>query len=347
MLSLNFYPLSIVVAELRDAMETHETRVTHLNQQMNCVCLRLTEAEWCETQLREDLARVTAAAEAAEVGSRERERELISGSEGLQRRLDAANAEILELTREKEHLSCAQLSLISEYEGRESQLREEIASLRSELQDTRETVADLTVRLEGTQREMETVSREERERVQTAETARDDAVAEVEILQARISELTQEAKEAQMKLATLSTGETFIVQFSHIILLFVLTDSSSESEVVCLQEQIQELHGQLEEKEGVMKSLQATSAAERHKMQEQLHSLLTAVVTVRDSMNTGRQELADEILRHSQQIQGVLSAERERQEVVNRKVAMLHCVQSQLAAQQEEVQTLETQLREK
>lgn len=195
-------------AELRDALETHESRVVCLNQQVNCLSLKLTEAEKCEKQLGKELSDAVVALQAAELEVQERERELLSNCEGLQRQLDMANAKVLEVVRESEDVREERLSLISEYEGRECKVQKELAQLKSELSSTLETVTDLTGRLESAQREREDMSREAAVNLERAEAGRDDAMAEVEILQARISELTREAINACQSPDPPHSGET-------------------------------------------------------------------------------------------------------------------------------------------
>ena len=175
-----------------------------LNHQVNSVSLQLAEAERRERELQDKLSAVRAAEEAAEAGAN-REAELVVSCENLQRQLDMANSKVLEMAGESEH---ERLSLISEYEGRERQLRDEIGALKTELQSASEATSDLTARLEQTQRDMATAAGEHAESVQRAEAGREDAVVEVEILHARISELTWEAKHAELDPTSSSDSST-------------------------------------------------------------------------------------------------------------------------------------------
>lgn len=179
--------------------------MTLLNQQVNGLSLKLNEAEKREKQLQDELTAATAA-RVTEVTARETE--LVSSCESLQRQLDMANSKILEVSKEKESLESERLSLISEYEGREGQLRENIQTLKVELQRMSEVSTNLAAKLEKIQRDMAATVREHVERVEQADARREDAVAEVEILQARISELTQEAKVLEVKLASCSNSLT-------------------------------------------------------------------------------------------------------------------------------------------
>ena len=158
--------------------------MTLLNQQINGLSLEVNEAKKSVKQLQDEL---TAATE-----TKARETELVSSCESLQRQLDMANNKILEVTGEKECLESERLSLISEYEGREGQLRQEIKRLKADLHQMSESRTDLAAKLDKMEREITATVRDHVERVERADASREDAVAEVEILQARISELTEE-----------------------------------------------------------------------------------------------------------------------------------------------------------
>ena len=171
--------------------------MTRLNQQVNSLSLQLTEMERREKELKDGLCATRAALQAAEAGAA-RETELVANCENLQRQLEMANSKVLEMAGESEQLGHERLSLISEYEGREGQLKDEIGALKAELHSAFETNSDLTTRLEQARRDMATAAGEHSESIQRAVAGREDAVAEVEILHARISELTQEAKLAEV-----------------------------------------------------------------------------------------------------------------------------------------------------
>ena len=96
--------------------------------------------------------------------------------ESLLLQVQEKNTQLLKRKSEEEDLRNERLSLISEYELREGMLREEIATLKSKQSRRSELEQELE------------------ERVRGAEAGREDALAEVEILQARISELTREAE---------------------------------------------------------------------------------------------------------------------------------------------------------
>lgn len=295
-----------------------------LNQQVNGLSLEL---ERREKELQDEL---TAAARATEA-AKGREAERASNCESLQRQLEMANSKVLEVTKENESLGNERLSLISEYEGREGQLREETEALKAELQQVTKVSTDLTAKLEQTQREMEIAAREHREIVQRTDASREDAVAEVEILQARISELTQEAKLVSASDSLLTQGKT-VSKLLSVVKCCRISWSNSESaaEIAGLQEQVQEL--------------QAANHELTEKVREEsekVHSLSEELTLVKEELGASRQQLTQ---RYSQQLQSLVSSEASKQEALHSELTSLQC---QLAAKQEVVQKLEMELKEK
>ena len=121
---------SRAAAELKDVLETHKTRVTSLNQQINSLALQLSEAGQFQK------------------AARERETDLVANAESLQKQLEMANSKILELIKESENLGSERSSLVQEYEERESRLRAEASALRAEMQEAARTSSELTAHLE-------------------------------------------------------------------------------------------------------------------------------------------------------------------------------------------------------
>ena len=70
--------------------------------------------------------------------------------------------------------------------GREGHLRDEIGALKAELHSASETISNLTTRLEQTRRDMATAAGKHTESIWRAVAGREDAVAKVKILHARI-----------------------------------------------------------------------------------------------------------------------------------------------------------------
>lgn len=201
--------LCAAAAELSDATETYESRVTRLNEQINSLSLRLRETGSQEKRLQEELARVTAAQASLEgqlsearAGAREREAQLSASNDSLCKQLEMANCKILELTRESESLGCERSSLVLQYEERESLLRAEVASLREELRAATHTNSSLVSQVEEAERERAAAAAA----LSSAEEKGTDALAEVEILQARISELTWEKVSVETQLAEKQTS---------------------------------------------------------------------------------------------------------------------------------------------
>ena len=239
-------PLGVALSsELTDALETHKNQVTMLNQQINGLSLEVNEAKQRVKQLQDELTAATAA-QNTEVTARETE--LVRSCESLQRQLDMANKKIVEVTSERECLENERLSLISEYEGREGQLREEIKALRADLHQMSESRTDLAAKLEMTETRMAATIREHVERAERADAIREDAVAEVEILQARISELTEEV---EVKLAASGNNSLPPDENSEIQVLKETVDTLQEA-----QDKMEREHkAQLEAIQGIPQSL--------------------------------------------------------------------------------------------
>ena len=177
--SLVSSPAVSAAAQLTDLLETHKTRVTRLNQQINSLSLQLGEAGQFQKV------------------ARERETDLVANSESLQKQLEMANSKILELTKESENLGSERSSLVQEYEERESRLRAEAAALRAEMQEAARTSSELTVHLE--------------EEVEILEARINEVIQERSSVEAELVELKQASSDGDLLAQTPSASSSTTV----------------------------------------------------------------------------------------------------------------------------------------
>ena len=269
----------------------------------------------------------------------ERENELRETCGTLQLQVEESGAQLAEKEAENEALRSDRLALISEYESRERQLREEIAELRSELGQ-----AAVSGRLE----------REWEERVRQAEAGREDAVTEVEILQTRISELTREAE--QETVLALEVQE----RVTELELVQAASQASSEAaqgEISSLQEQVEgqlaaskassevaqgEISGLQEQVEGLESQLSASKASseaaqgEICSLQEQVEGLTSQL----SASQANSEATQGEISGLQEQVEGLTSQ-------LSASQASSEAAQGEISGLQEQVEGLESQLVEK
>ena len=346
-------------AELNDATETYESRVTRLNEQVNSLSLRLCEAGEAasrEKRLQEELARVTAAhtsleSQLSEVRAEveEREAQLSSSNDSLCKQLEMANSKILELTRESESLGGERSSLVLQYEERESLLRAEVASLREELRAATHTHSSLMSQVEEVERERAAVVAA----LSSAEEKGTDALAEVEILQARISELTWEKVSVESQLAEKQTSGDCQAQSGSCGLETGMHSATSSSLSPCpaltsLEDKLKEVQSQLADRVAEVGALEQARSREvertRLEGEEKLAALQEELVSVRKELSVSHQELASASRQHSKEVQGMLQSEREQLSATRDN---LTSVQAKLAVKQELVYKLENEMEER
>lgn len=352
----NVVPHFAAAAELRDATETYESRVTRLNEQINSLSLRLHEAGCQEKHLQEELSRVTAThasleRQLSEVRgeTREREAQLSASNDSLCKQLEMANSKILELTRESESLGCERSSLVLQYEEKERLLKAEVASLKEELQGASHTNSSLMSRLEEAERERAAATAA----LSSAEEKGTDALAEVEILQARISELTWEKVSVESQLAEKqSSGDCQAQSRSRDLETgphsAIGVPPSSCPALTGLEDKLMAVQSQLADRVVEIAALEQARDREvertRLEGEGKLAALQEELASVRKELSSSRQELASASRQHSEEVRGMLQSE---QEQLSAARDDLTSVQAKLAVKQELVYKLENEMEER